>query len=276
MASIFSKTKQIMGVQNPNPYYDLNVKYKLKSRFKNYIQKIIASISSKVVVGIIFVSNSINIEFEGKINFNGKKKVIYHGLDPLLMNKDKPLKTMYNDYILCVSDFYPHKNFEVLVNAFKNLPKHFQKEIKLLIVGGFIDYDYFNKIKEIIDSNNLDNQIIITGKVDFDEVNLYYKSAKIFIMPSILETFGLPIIEAAQHGLPLLLAKSACLPEIGGSYAKYFDPNDYVELSKLILKLHEDEGTYNEMSKKAIKLSSKFSWEITRKETFDFFNECIN
>ena len=276
MASIFSKTKQIMGVQNPNPYYDLNVKYKLKSRLKNYIQKIISSISSKVVVGIIFVSNSINIEFEGKINFNGKKKVIYHGLDSLRMKKGKALKTMYNDYILCVSDFYPHKNFEVLVNAFKTLPEHFQKKVKLLIVGGFIDNDYYKKIKHIIDSNNLENQIIMTGKVDFDEVNIYYRSAKIFIMPSILETFGIPIIEAAQHGLPLLLARSACLPEIGGNYARYFDPNDYVELSKLILKLYKDEGMNDKMSKKAIKLSSKFSWEITRKETFDFFNRCIN
>ena len=67
------------------------------------------------------------------------------------------------------------------------------------------------KIKQIIDSSNLENQIIMTGKVGFDEVFSYYKSAKMFVMPSILETFGIPIIEAAQHGLPLLLARE-CLP----------------------------------------------------------------
>ena len=91
-ASIFTKTKQIMGVQNPNPYYDLNVKYKLTSRFKNYIQKIIASISSKVVDGIIFVSNSINIEFDRNVKFYGKTKVIYHGLDSLSIDEEGDTK----------------------------------------------------------------------------------------------------------------------------------------------------------------------------------------
>ena len=52
----------------------------------------------------------------------------------------------------------------------------------------------------MINSYKLGDRVIMTGKVDFDDVFSYYKNAKVFVIPSILETFGIPIIEAAQHG----------------------------------------------------------------------------
>ena len=172
MASIFSKTKQIMGVQNPNPYYNLNVKYNFSSVIKKNIQKIIAKVSSKVVEGMIFVSHSIKIEFQKNIKYDGKKIVVYHGLDPNTKNKIISEKTLNSDFILCVSDFYPHKNFEVLIKAYNCLPQHIQKSNKLLIVGGFINLNYYNKIKRMINSYKLGDSLIA-----FFDISSYTRSS---------------------------------------------------------------------------------------------------
>tara|TARA_Y100000590_G_C15591680_1_gene966348 strand:- start:411 stop:1208 length:798 start_codon:yes stop_codon:yes gene_type:complete len=265
-----------MGVQNPNPYYSLDVHYNFNIRIKNYFQKIIAFISSKVVVGIIFVSKSIRKEFQKHIDYKGKTRVVYHGLNPLSPKiKSSKLSKPY-DYILCVSDFYSHKNFEVLIRAYNLLSNHIKSNNKLLIVGGFENKVYHRKIDNMIKKYDLTKRVILTGKVDYDEVFKYYHDAKIFIMPSILETFGIPIIEAAQYGLPLLLAKSSCLPEIGGDYAEYFQSHDHLKLKNQITELLSNKAIYDKHSKKSHQLSKKFSWVSTRKETYQFFRSCLN
>ena len=85
MASIFSKTKELW-VQNPNPYYNLNVKYTLALLLKTF-KKIIAKVSSKVVEGMIFVSHSIKIEFQKNIKYDGKKSCGVSWVDQTLKTK---------------------------------------------------------------------------------------------------------------------------------------------------------------------------------------------
>ena len=59
-----------------------------------------------------------------------------------------------------------------------------------------------------------------------------YRGAELLVLPSVLEGFGLPVIEAMASGTPVVAARSSCLPEIAGSAAVFVDPLDSTDIRR--------------------------------------------
>ena len=84
-----------------------------------------------------------------------------------------------------------------------------------------------------------------------------------FVLPSLYEGFGLPILEAFACGTPVACSNTSSLPEVGGNVAKYFDPKDALSISKTLESAINDKGKYDEKIKAWV---SQFTWKENAKK----------
>lgn len=104
------------------------------------------------------------------------------------------------------------KNIDEIIEAFKKIKQENNTQnIKLLIVG---DGPYVEELKEVIQSNGLEDSIKLTGLINRDEVAIYYQVGDIFVSASVSETQGLTFIEAMASHLPVLCYFDLNLEEI--------------------------------------------------------------
>ncbi|QEY52867.1 glycosyltransferase [Legionella longbeachae] len=94
--------------------------------------------------------------------------------------------------------------------------------------------------------------IIVTGYVPEKELRVLYKYAYLFIYPTRSEGFGMPILEAMEHGTPVLCTALSPLIEVGGEAAEYFGLGNSLEFCSKIIKFYRDPGFYEEKRKLAI------------------------
>ena len=87
-----------------------------------------------------------------------------------------------------------------------------------------------------------------------------YRDATVFVMPSIYEGFGFPLLEAMTHGVPSIAAHSSSLPEIGGDAALYFEPSDERALEAQLTRVLSDEALRAGLANRGRAQAAKFSW----------------
>lgn len=225
-----------------NPEYYSFLKRKLISVYYYFSTKL----SSKIITVSNFSKKEIGKYFGEKIE--NRTIVIHNGCD---INPESVIKEKtFGNYILFVGSVKPHKNLRKALHAFDKLD---DPNLKFVIVGkkeGFItgDDSVFKIVEEI---NNKSNKIIFTGKITDYDLYAYYKNAKMLIMPSLYEGFGLPIIEAMKFDIPIACSDLEVFHEIGNDQLFYFDPNDEsaiktaMQKALMVDKVHYENGIFS-------------------------------
>lgn len=186
------------------------------------------------------------------------------------------LKHKYNiqdPFILYVGIVELRKNIPLLIKSFAKVKK---KGIphKLVFVGAKSqDLAVFYKL---LDKLKLRNDAIFTGYVADEDMVKFYNLADIFILPSLYEGFGLPVIEAMACGCPVIASNSSSLPEVVGNAGVLIDPNDYRPWVDPIYEILTNDGFKQKLIKKGLKRSKTFSWEKTSKETWQVYEDVCN
>ncbi len=200
-----------------------------------------------------------------------KVSVIYNGYEKndTNENKDDNTNTDLSDlkkYILYVGTIQPRKNLTTLIEAFAKFHTE-QPDYKLIIVGrkGWLYEEIFNKVKEM----NVEDSVIFTGYLPDSTVKKLYKDAFCFVLPSLYEGFGLPVLEAMSMGCPVIASFSSSLPEIGGEACLYFDPKNPAELTEKMNTLLQSSELRAELIQKGKERVKEFSWETCAKQTLD-------
>ncbi len=197
-----------------------------------------------------------------------KIKVIYEGTDKTLVGNN--ISSQKKEYFLYIGNAYPHKNLEFLLNTFKNLPSNF----KLILVG---KEDYFYKrLKRKTKKLNLERKVDFFGYASDKELSSLYKKAKALIIPSFIEGFGLPALEAMANRCLVLASNTPTLKEVCGESAIYFDPKREDDLSEKLLSVSKDPNQFKNYIDKGIKRSKEFSWEKTAEETLKIYEGCAS
>lgn len=205
-----------------------------------------------------------------------KIKVIYQGVDlsffksKVKFEEIKEIKNKYGaeKYILALGDHYPRKNFVGLIYAFSkiNLPH------KLIIAGN--PYKRFTPvIEETIKRLNCQDKVIITGYVSKETLRILYQGADLFILPSLYEGFGRPLLEAMASGTPVIASKRASIPEVAGDAALLIDPENEEEIINSIKRVLENEKLRRELIEKGGERIKFFTYKNFCKEFLNLLFE---
>lgn len=137
----------------------------------------------------------------------------------------------YNDgkvNILSVGRVAPNKGFEKLIEAFAFYHEYYNPKSRLIIVGNkqpqlsaYINY-LFDKINQL----NLQNQVLLTGKVNDEELKSYYLVSKIFALTSYHEGFCVPLVEAMSMKIPIVVYDSTAVSDTAGGAGIVWDELD--------------------------------------------------
>lgn len=205
-----------------------------------------------------------------------KIKVIYHGFDPDIFslpreieqeNKVKKSLSIEGEYLLYVGAIQPRKNLLVLIEAFEKL-KEKRPNIQLVLAGE--KAWKWDKIIEKIVQSPYKKDIIMPGKLKFGDLGHLMRGAGIFILPSLYEGFGIPILEAFASKVPVISANNSSLKEVGGDAAVYFNEDNSGDLMAKIEMILSDEGLRDTLLKRGLEQARNFSWEKCARATLDY------
>lgn len=247
---------------------------------RDYPEKIAESIEK--ADGIICPSQFTKSEILKLFNCKEEKiRVIPHGIDEIFKKEPEKfqvenVKVKYSlpsNFILFVGNIEPRKNLETLIDAFIILRKKIP-EIKLVFVGEKILG--FEKIRNKIEKSGLEESIIFTGYVENYELSVIYRLSSVFVLPSLEEGFGLPILEAMASSVPVVASKSSSISEVAGDCALYFSPASSSELAEKIEAILENERLRMELKEKGRERVEAFSWNKCAEMTLEFYREIFN
>ena len=169
-------------------------------------------------------------------------------------------------YILHVGTIEKRKNLSTLITAFELLLQNNPQEIYLVIVGQksnkptLQDDAIFDMVAA---STLLKERVVFTGFLSDSETATLYKHAALYVFPSVNEGFGIPVLEAFAHKVPVLASNNSCLPEVAGNAAICFDPYNANALSKLIAQTLNDPALIQSLQQKDTERLTHFSWRKT-------------
>jgi glycosyltransferase involved in cell wall biosynthesis len=166
--------------------------------------------------------------------------------------------TVPKRYILSVGTLQPRKNYARLIEAFSRLADH---GISLCIVGkkGWLYEDILAGPKRF----GVSDRVRFLDFVPDAELQSLYRNAELFVLPSLYEGFGLPVLEAMVHGVPVVVSKTSSLPEIAGKAGIYVDPSDVQSITVGMSQGLAEKGTKEEAARTALgkKLAKQFTWD---------------
>ena len=152
----------------------------------------------------------------------------------------------------------------------KELKKKNELNDLQLVLVGKKDY-FYKKIEEKIWSQDLEDDIILTGFVKDEDLPILYQNSLAYIFPSKYEGFGLPPLEAMTYNTPVLSAKSSCLPEILGDAVLYFDNNEVYGIINQVKKIQNNPNLRQDLIAKGQKQTEKYSWQKMAAETVKIY-----
>jgi glycosyltransferase involved in cell wall biosynthesis len=173
--------------------------------------------------------------------------------------------SIVDDYILYLGTLKPSKNIEGLIEAFAKIEQKYPN-IKLVIAGkkGWLYQPIYEKVGKL----GLNDKIVFTDFVPEEDKPGLIKGAKVFVLPSFWEGFGLDVLNAMGSGVPVVASNVGSLPEVVGEAGVLVDPNSIDSIVKGVSHvLSMGELEYNSMVDRGLAQAKKFSWEKTARET---------
>lgn len=175
-------------------------------------------------------------------------------------------------YILYVSRLeHPGKNHIRLIGAFERVKARTGIPHRLVFAGALRERgdEIIKRIKDSCRSNEID----YFEFVDSEALPHLYRAADFFILPSLFEGFGLPLLEAMSCGTPVACSDQASIPEVAGNAAIIFDAYSIDDIAASLEKLATESQLKTSLSELGQKRVNCFSWQITAQQTLNTLEE---
>lgn len=175
-------------------------------------------------------------------------------------------------FVLYVGRINPRKNLLRLVDAFSIL-RHKGISQKLVIVGkqDLLAEQVVQRVKEL----SLEEAVIFTGYVDWDDVPMFYNAADVFVFPSICEGFGLPVVEAMACGVPVVTSRGSSLEEVAGDAAALADPYSIDSIAEEINKVLSHQELRTSLREKGLKRVKDFDAARSAQQTIAVYHRLM-
>lgn len=167
--------------------------------------------------------------------------------------------------VVYVGGFGPHKNVGALVAAFDeivSMPRFCNA--RLVLVGENANETFHSEIGAIrrsIHERGLDRCVSFTGFITDEALAALLSTSSVLVLPSLIEGFGLPAIEAAACGCPVIATSESPLPELLGGAAIYFDPRETRQLAAALGRVLDSAELRAQMRAEGMEAAARLSWK---------------
>ncbi len=189
--------------------------------------------------------------------------VIPHGVPP-----PASAAVERENMVLFVGAIQRRKNVARLVRALEKMPPDW----KLVLAGASDGFGAAEELRAVSDSPRR-SSIEILGYVSADDLHRLYRRASIFAFPSLDEGFGMPVLEAMAHGVPVVTSQCSALPEVAGDAAVLVDPLDSEALADALVRLVTNPELRDDLSRRGLERARTFTWESAVERTWSVYND---
>lgn len=164
-------------------------------------------------------------------------------------------------YFLYCGGYDERKNVDGLLEEYKIFAES-KPEIPLVLVGEkLFNTRLYRSFNRALKEAGKVGKIIFTGFLEPEELNVLYRNCAAYVNLSKMEGFNIPVLEAANCGAPLLLSDIEVHKELFKGHAVFVDLSLKGEVASNMGKFLEDQKLHEELAKKSLELSGKFSWK---------------
>lgn len=171
-------------------------------------------------------------------------------------------------YVLYVGSFRPHKNLDRLFEAFRELNR---PDLHLVLVGL-----QETRILARLERFGIRDRTAIVSAVSDETLATIYRGAELLVLPSLMEGFGLPALEALACGTPAVVARRTALPEIAGDAGLYFDPLDVPEMKRVMERALGDRKLRACLRTLGPRRARLFSWDRVVAKVYTVLREAAH
>ena len=169
-------------------------------------------------------------------------------------------------YVLYAGAVYPPKNFRRLIQAYAKVGPDLG--VSLVIAGGTNRFLSEDELKEP-ERLGLGNWVRWAGWVDSDTLPSFYQMAEALLLPSLFESFGLPILEAMASGCPVVTSNCYGSKEVAGDAAVLVDPKSVDSIAAGIRSVLTRPELRRDLIARGHEHSRAFTWERCAGQTLD-------
>ncbi|MDO9255325.1 MAG: glycosyltransferase family 1 protein [Bacteroidales bacterium] len=250
-------------------------------KFGNIYRKLLVPRLVNKSLKNITVSHSEKNRIDKFFGLTGDKQinVVYNGVgvhfkpvtDKMELLQAKEKYHLPENFFFFLGNTDPKKNVKRTLTAFSDFLQ--RTGLNYYLVMADYEQDKLQKLLDEIDNKSLINRIILAGYIPNDRLPSIYSQSKVFLYPSLRESFGIPMLEAMSCGVPVLSSNTESMPEIAGNAACLINPFKAEEITEAMIKLVNDEQLRKSLVRKGFERVSDFSWKITAQSVLEQYRE---
>ena len=240
----------------------------LKAKSVDYLRRYLPATIARAT-RIVVISESIKAELMRYFGVAADRiDVVYPAIDLAAFRPDIPWAVrehirrkhgLGGDFIFSLSTVEPRKNFPRLIQAYALLPAGVRAVYPLVVAGGkgWKNDDVFTTIKRL----GLEAQVQFLGYIDEEDRAPLMSEAALFVLPSLYEGFGMPVLEAMACGAPVVTSSRGALAEVGGEAVVDVDPFEPEDIARGMLSVLTDAALERRLAQAGPQRAREFTWE---------------
>ena len=231
---------------------------------------------------VIAVSHAVKSDIVRRLSVQSEKVAVTReggyesaGIAPRLKSRYLAhLLAWDGDYILFIGTMEPRKNLKRLLAAFSMLRKRYKPECKLVIVGrkGWLT----GGIRRELAEKGIERDVVFTGFLPDSVVMGLMQDASVFVMPSLYEGFGLPLVTAMACGTPIAASNAGAIPEVVGDAGLLFDAYDVEATAEALRQILASPSLAGKLVEAGKRRHGRFSWVRCAKETVEVYQSVLS
>lgn len=206
--------------------------------------------------------------------------VVTDGIDPEKWNQIPPddllkIRQRYrlsHPFILAVGARRPHKNIPRLVKAFVKIRGQVPHD---LVLAGPADRRFTDEARLLVSKLGLNGRVRFLDWVPEADLPALYQLADLVAQPSLIEGFGLPVLEAMASGTAVLAANNSSLPEVVGDAGVLVDPYDVDQIASVLLFALQDGELRHQLAHLGLQRAKEFSWDYSASQVIKIYQQLL-
>jgi glycosyltransferase involved in cell wall biosynthesis len=268
----------VVGIRNPNPVileggvFPLSWPGKASARLHKALVANACRRAKLLIFPSRYAANEVGRRLPGGAD---RRRVVHHGLDTEFWKEEAgAVHVERGKYLLFASKFYAQKRAPLLLEAFAAWRRRYGREdYKLIYCGEERESLYAKEMQRRIGEVGLCGVVELRGVVGRAELRALCLGAAELVLPTVMETFGFPYIEAMASETPLVCADIEVARELCGEAPYYFVPDDVESLTEALERALRQGHEHTAKLALGSQLAKNFSWQREARETLACLRE---